>query len=94
MAGTSTEVRESKTSEKRHYKKLARITIEPVKGANGGHIVSHEYNSGNSMTYHKPDQHIFSKDDGEEMMAHLGKHLGVKAEPESQNEMESADEME
>lgn len=97
MAGHALEVRESVSKERGPYKKLHHMEIEPVKGANGGHIVTHHYQS-EGMDYHKPQTHLFSKEEGSEMLAHVAKHLGVKAEAtqeehaEPENDQEAASE--
>lgn len=77
MAGHATEVREAKEPEKRSYRKIHHIEIEKVKGENGGHIVRHHYHA-DGMSYHEPSTHIFGKGDGEEMMTHIAKHMGVE----------------
>jgi hypothetical protein len=81
------EMREAKSesSNKRgSYKKLHHIEIEPVKGENGGHIVTHHYHS-DGMSYKAPETHMFGKEDGAELMDHLAKHLKV-AMPEDKEE--------
>jgi hypothetical protein len=70
--------------EKRSYKKLSHIEIKPVKGENGGHIVTHHYQS-DGMSYKAPETHMFGKDEGSEMMAHVAKHMKVSM-PEAKGE--------
>jgi hypothetical protein len=72
------EYKEAK-GEKRSYKKLEHIEIKPVKGENGGHMVTHHMQN-EGMAYKAPEVHMFGKDEGPEMMAHLSKHLKVPIE--------------
>ena len=72
---------------------IRRIEIEPSE--NGGHTVTHHYKeeqrkdnrapSGVSMAYQEPEQHVFGKSEGHEMLAHVANHLNI---PESQGEPE------
>jgi hypothetical protein len=67
---------------------IRRIEIEPAE--NGGHTVTHHYkeeprknsrsHAGVAMEYHEPEHHVFGKEEGHEMLAHLANHLGI-AEP-------------
>jgi hypothetical protein len=87
---------EVKAPEKRSYRQLEQIHIKKVKGPNGGHLVMHHF-APSETAYHKPQEHMFGKDEGSDLMAHLAKHLGVKgeasgeekAEPENQEEAAS-----
>lgn len=54
-------------------KSLHHIEIKNAK--NGGHVVSHHYES-DGMAYHKPDEYAFGS--GPETVHHLMDHLGVK----------------
>ena len=83
------EIREAAAPEKRSYKKLHHIEIEPVKGENGGHIVTHHFHT-DGMEYKKPEVHMFGKDEGSELVAHLSKHLKIagKEEPEESKSVE------
>jgi len=87
------EMKEAKAPEKRSYKKLHHVEIEPVKGENGGHVVTHHYHS-DGMAYHKPETHIFGKEDGPELMAHLQKHLKIQGEAQAEEKAEPENEME
>lgn len=81
-----------KAPEKRGYRKLHHLEIEPIKGANGGHMVTHHYQS-EGMSYHEPQKHVFAKGDGEALMAHVGKAIGVKmaeAEPKEEAQEQEA----
>lgn len=54
---------------KKGKKTLRSVEIEP--GENGGHIVTHSYESGDGM-YHKPERYPFSN--SKDAVAHLTKH--------------------
>lgn len=82
------DVRESKAPERRSYKKIHHLVIEKVKGENGGHIVRNHYQSA-GMEYHEPSTHIFAKGEGQEMLNHVAKHMGVSTgEPEEEEQEE------
>lgn len=76
--------------------KLDRLEIRPAE--NGGHTVRHEFkrkvanrkggmNGGLYMDRPEPEEHTFGPDDGEQVMAHvskaLGLHRGAKPKPEA-----------
>lgn len=67
--------------ERGSYKKLHHLEIEKVKGANGGHLVRHHFQSSDGF-YHEPQTHLFGKGDGEQLISHLRQHLGIHGEPE------------
>jgi hypothetical protein len=79
-------------------KELSRIEIEPAE--NGGHTVTHHHkeaarkdsksHSGVSMVYHEPEHHVFGKDEGHEMLAHIANHLEIP-EPKGEKEREAED---
>lgn len=54
-------------------------SIELERAANGGHVVTHRYTS-STGEYHEPEVHTFAKDEGDKMLAHVGKHMGVDAD--------------
>lgn len=56
-------------------------------GEGGGHVVEHHY-AEDGMQYHKPKTHVFGKDEGSDLMAHIGKHMGVQSEPAEEEEGE------
>jgi hypothetical protein len=87
MAGHATEVRESKAPEKRSYRKLEEMHIKKVKGPNGGHLVTHHFGS-DGVNFHKPEEHMFGKDEGPEMIEHVARHLGVRSEEPEEAEAE------
>ena len=76
---------------------LTKIEIEP--STNGGHIVTHRMkakmrldlrsHSGVSQ-YVEPEQHVFGKDEGHEMLRHLAEHLTI-AEPKGAKEEDEED---
>jgi hypothetical protein len=68
-------------------KQIRRMEIEPAD--NGGHTVQHSYKSqpvnrkgsmagGMDMDYPKPESFVFGSGDGEKLVAHVVKHLGIK----------------
>lgn len=57
--------------------KLHHLEIHPGDGRRGGHIVEHHMH-GNGMDYKPPMKHVFGKDEGPEMMAHIARHAKVK----------------
>ena len=63
-------------------KEIRRISIEPAE--NGGHTVTHEYHPmrregrhGMQESYVEPEKHVFGKDEGHEMLAHVANHLAI-----------------
>ncbi len=74
-------------------KELRRIEIEPAE--NGGHTVTHHFkesmrkdsksHSGMTPRYEEPEHHVFGKDEGHEMLAHIANHLEI-AEPKGKEE--------
>jgi len=83
------EYREAKAPEGKRgsYKKLAEMRIEPIKGENGGVLVSHHHEFGGPSTGHAQrmasvstppavERHMFEKENGSELMNHMKKHLG------------------
>ena len=53
-------------------------SVEVKRSANGGFIARHRFdNSGPGSGYHDPEENTF--DSGHEMLAHLAKHMGIKA---------------
>lgn len=75
-------------------KMLHHIEIHPAE--NGGHTVSHHYremsrdpkaHSGVSMMHHEPETHVFGKEEGHDMLAHVANHLKI-AEPKEEAEEE------
>ena len=76
--------------------KMRRMMIEPAE--NGGHMVTHEMapqmshsgKMGVGMAYKEPEKHVFGKEEGHEMLAHIANHLAIK-EPEEGETEEEAD---
>ena len=64
-------------------KELRSIEIE--RSANGGYVAQHRFHSGEGA-YHEPETHTFGEGQGAELMAHLGEHLGIKANPKAGEE--------
>jgi hypothetical protein len=65
--------REARRPKKKHLK---RMTIEKAK--NGGHSITHAYESGPDMPFEPDTTHVFGKDQGAEAMKHIAKHAGLK----------------
>jgi hypothetical protein len=57
--------------------KLRSLEIEHAE--NGGHIVTHRFHSTDGP-YQEPKAHVFGKGQGKEMLSHIGKHMGLKAD--------------
>lgn len=66
--------------------KIRRIEIEPSE--NGGHTVTHHlkekpmHSTKHGMIgsgYQEPERHVFGKEEGHEMIAHVAEHLGINA---------------
>ena len=73
--------------------------IEIVPAENGGHIVTHHLKAKMRMDsrshsgmahYVEPEQHVFGKDEGHEMLRHLAEHLKI-AEPKGAKEEDEED---
>lgn len=69
-------------------KNLASMHIMPAN--NGGFRVRHQFkpspqskggsmSGGVEMQYHQPEEHVFGADEGEQMVAHVAKHLGIRS---------------
>lgn len=79
MAGGGLKVAMERGERKGKRKKLAKLEVSRAK--NGGHLVRHHYISGPDTGYQEPTEHVFGKGEGGALMAHLGRHLGVKNVP-------------
>lgn len=74
-------------------KEIRRIEIEPAE--NGGHTVTHHFKDnvrsgkhGEIHTYVEPEQHVFGKTEGHEMLAHVANHLAIpETEPDDDDEV-------
>lgn len=53
-------------------------SLELARAANGGHIVTHRYES-STGEYHEPEQHTFGKDEGQKVLDHVSKHMGIES---------------
>jgi len=85
-------IREAKSDGKMKKKELHHIEVEHSE--NGGHLVRHHFDNAGSMTFHEPETHVFSEDQGEQMLEHLAKHLNVKEAPPEKAAGESAEKSE
>ena len=65
-------------------------SLEIEKSENDGHTVTHRFHNSDGPGYHDPETHVFSSKQGKEMIAHLQKHLDIKArkpaDPEEKGE--------
>jgi hypothetical protein len=61
-------------------KVLAHLRVSEAE--NGGHVVEHHFTS----YEHEPESHVFGKGQGAEMLAHVGKHMGVESAEEKHDE--------
>lgn len=68
-------VDEQPERKKAHPAQLSHIRIE--EGEKGGHLVEHHMEHG--MHYSEPEKHVFGKEHGKELIAHLVKVLHIKA---------------
>lgn len=70
--------------EKSRTKAMKSKTVREVtvrKGANGGHIVRHEYDNSGDGPYKPSEEYPF--EDGKAMLAHVAKHMGVKMDSDN-----------
>lgn len=49
------------------------------RAANGGHVITHRFHNDGPGPYIEPEDHVFGQDQGAEALAHIAKHLGIKA---------------
>jgi hypothetical protein len=62
-------------------KELSHMRISEAE--NGGHLVEHHFESA-----HEPEQHVFGAADGAKLLAHVAKHMNVKAAQNQEPEEE------
>ena len=55
--------------------------LEVHMGEDGGHRIVHHYKD-DGLAYHRPTEHLFGKDEGKEVMAHIAKIARIHHEPE------------
>ncbi len=61
-------------------------SLEARCSENGGHIVTHNFES-TGGTYYPSEEFVFGADEGGQVLAHIGKQLGIKgAEKEAMEE--------
>ncbi len=56
-----------------------RIMIEPSE--NGGHVVEHHHDG-----LFPPKRFVFGKEEGDELLDHVAKHMGIKRKNEDEDE--------
>lgn len=76
LAGGGHEVGVDRTERKGKRKKIHKVEVTRAK--NGGHVVRHHFISGPDRPFEEPQEHVFGKGEGQALMAHLHKHLGVR----------------
>jgi len=59
-------------------KEIRSIKIE--KAENGGHTVTHRFQHASDGPYREAETHVFGASEGKKLLAHVTKHLDVKAE--------------
>lgn len=64
--------------EERKPKKAKLHRVEVTRAKNGGHVVRHHFGVGPDVPYMEPTEHVFGKAEGDKLMSHLKRHLGVK----------------
>lgn len=64
-------------------KKIDHLRIH--RADNGGHLIEHHFES-SSGPYQEPEQHVFAKDEGEKLMAHVAHHMGVEPSESAKEE--------
>lgn len=68
---------------KKPPKKFSHMEMRPAK--NGGVTITHHF----SNYEHRPEDHVFGKDEGEAALAHVAKHMGMSVgDPEDETEEE------
>lgn len=70
--------REARTPQSRG-KVLDHITVHR---AEGGHVVTHHYALDGPIV-HRPKEHVFGDNEGEELLLHVAKHMGVQPKEEA-----------
>jgi hypothetical protein len=66
-------------------KKLRNLSVEEAE--NGGHIVEHHFEN-NGPAYHDPEQFVFGSGEGDKVLAHIAKHMGIPGAKEEIGEKE------
>jgi hypothetical protein len=59
--------------------------LEISEGEEGGHVVRHHY-AEDGMSYHKPKEYTFGKDEGSDLMDHLKRHMHIDADSKPKQE--------
>lgn len=58
-------------------KKLSHIEIHPAE--NDGHTVKHVFDNSGLSEYHKPEDHVFSADEGGKAIEHIASAANIKS---------------
>jgi hypothetical protein len=56
---------------------LRSMELEPA--ANGGFVATHRFADDGGPGYKPPQTHVFAKDEGVKLLAHIAKHMGIPA---------------
>lgn len=75
MIGGGLQVSASGEQRRGGKKHVREIRTKRAKG--GGHVLTHEFESGPDMGYHPGEDHVFGKDEGEKHMKHYMRHAGI-----------------
>ena len=78
------EMVEAKAEKKRARKHLDHIRISKAK--NGGHVIEHHHDS----MEHPPETHVFGPDEGDKLLAHVAKHMGIPGAAEEEGESDAS----
>lgn len=67
----------------RHSKAPTLHHIEMKESENGGHIISHHFNSGEMGQFKPPEEHVFGSDEDGKAMDHIASTMNMqnRAEP-------------
>jgi hypothetical protein len=67
------------TTHKERKPKKVLSHLEIHEGEDGGHVVKHNF----THYEHAPEEHVFGKGEGPELLAHVAKHMNIPAGGES-----------
>lgn len=87
MAKSKNEYNEATAIEapKKKKGKVNRMTIK--KGKKGGHVITHHHEYQPGMIGGSEDEdHVFGKDEGDEALKHIAKHMGMKTSSVQEHE--------
>lgn len=59
--------------------------LEVRQAENGGHVVTHHFHE-DGLVYHKPVDHVFGEDEGDEALSHIAKHAKINVSGRGEGE--------